>query len=70
MIDWMLEAEDIACPVDDMKIADCSRSFVQLQKGCVLKEQRTTVQRPRHDLTVHIGSRRQTAQGRGPFGAR
>lgn len=33
MINWMLEVEDIACPVDDkvddMKTMDCLRSFVQ-----------------------------------------
>ena|ERR1019366_1731206 len=32
MINWVLEVEvpeDVACPVDDMKKSDCSRSFVQ-----------------------------------------
>jgi hypothetical protein len=29
MIDWKLEVEDIACPVDDMKTMDCFRSFVE-----------------------------------------
>jgi hypothetical protein len=28
MINWKLDVEDIACPVDDMKKSDCSRSFV------------------------------------------
>lgn len=29
MIDWKLEAGDVACPVDDMMTTDCPRSFVQ-----------------------------------------
>jgi hypothetical protein len=29
MISCKLEVEDVACPVDDMKKSDCSRSFVQ-----------------------------------------
>jgi hypothetical protein len=29
MINWKFEVEDVACPVDDMKTTDCSRSFVQ-----------------------------------------
>ena len=33
MIDWKLEVEDVACPVDDMKKSDCSRSFVQRPRG-------------------------------------
>jgi hypothetical protein len=29
MINWKFEVDDVACPVDDMKTTDCSRSFVQ-----------------------------------------
>lgn len=29
MINWVLEMEDDASPVDDMKKLDCSRSFFQ-----------------------------------------
>ena len=29
MINWKLEVGDVACPVNDMKTTDCSRSFVQ-----------------------------------------
>ena len=43
-INWMLgmedaawDAKDVACPVDDMKVTDCSRSFVQ-RKVCVERE--------------------------------
>ena len=36
MMDWMLEGEDVACPVDDMigRKWTCSRSAVQSQRGC------------------------------------
>ena len=33
MINWKFEVEDVACPVDDMKTTDCSRSFVQRRWG-------------------------------------
>ena len=29
MINWKLEVEDVACPVNDMNTTDCSRSFVR-----------------------------------------
>jgi hypothetical protein len=29
MINWKLEVEDVACPVNDMNAKDCSRSFVR-----------------------------------------
>ena len=35
MINWKLEGEGVACLVDDMKTADCSRCFV---RGDGLKE--------------------------------
>ena len=30
MINWKLEVGDVACPVNDMKTTDCSRSFVRI----------------------------------------
>lgn len=39
MINWMLEVDDVACPVDDMKVvADCSLSSVEPFRGDEIRE--------------------------------